>query len=221
MFFGDDTLIERVLFWIPLVLSLSIHEWAHAWAAWRLGDDTAMRMGRLTLNPLAHIDPIGTVLLPLLGVPFGWAKPVPFNPLGFRRGITMRKGAMLVAVAGPLSNLVVAAACIVAVALLARFAPQWINADNRAVWMLYVLILLNVILATFNMLPIPPLDGSRVADALMPRRLRPAWGDFCRLGPIALAAVILLPMLAGISLFEWPVRAASFLLRQLVVLMGG
>ncbi len=87
--------------------------------------------------------------------------------------------------------------------------------------MLQVLIMLNVILAAFNMLPIPPLDGSRVADALMPRRLRPRWEDFCRMGPFALAAVIVLPMLAGISLFELPVRAAFFVLKQLVTLLGG
>ena len=77
---------------IPLVLSLTIHEWAHAWSAHRLGDDTAKMQGRLTLNPVSHIDLVGTLLLPLLGIPFGWAKPVPVNPTRFRRGVKMSTG---------------------------------------------------------------------------------------------------------------------------------
>ena len=85
-----EFILDRLRIWVPLVLSLSVHEWAHAWSAWRLGDDTAARMGRMTVNPLAHIDPVGTLLLPLLGVPFGWAKPVPVNPARFRRDIHMR-----------------------------------------------------------------------------------------------------------------------------------
>src|SRR5574340_1315088 len=86
---------------IPLVLSLSVHEFAHAWSAWKLGDDTADRMGRLTLNPIAHVDPIGTLLLPLLGVPFGWARPVPVNPARFRRNVNMNTGMAMTAAAGP------------------------------------------------------------------------------------------------------------------------
>ena len=77
---------------IPMLLSLTVHEWAHAWSAYRLGDDTASMQGRLTLNPIAHIDPIGTLILPLLGIPFGWAKPVPVNPTRFRRGVGMSTG---------------------------------------------------------------------------------------------------------------------------------
>ena len=94
-------------FLIPLILSLSVHEWAHAWAAWRLGDDTARLLGRMTLNPIAHVDPLGTLLLPMLGVPFGWAKPVPVNPLRFRN-VSMPIGMMLTAAAGPISNVVLA-----------------------------------------------------------------------------------------------------------------
>src|SRR5512134_1879423 len=102
----------------PLLLSLSFHEWAHAWSAHKLGDDTAERMGRLTLNPLAHIDPLGTILLPLLGVPFGWAKPVPVNPARFRRGVHMGRGMMITSAAGPLSNLLLATVCAVLFGLL-------------------------------------------------------------------------------------------------------
>src|SRR5574340_802071 len=105
---------------IPLVLSLSVHEFAHAWSAWKLGDDTADRMGRLTLNPLAHVDPVGTLLLPLLGIPFGWAKPVPVQPHRFRPTVNMTTGMMLVAVAGPLANLGLAVLCVLVEALLLR-----------------------------------------------------------------------------------------------------
>src|SRR5271157_1843260 len=108
MLFDEQTILARLTFLVPLILSLSVHEWAHAWAAWRLGDDTARLLGRMTLNPLAHIDPLGTVLLPLLGVPFGWAKPVPVNPLRFR-GVSMSIGMLLTAAAGPISNIVLAA----------------------------------------------------------------------------------------------------------------
>ena len=106
-------LLDALMRLIPLVLSLSVHEWAHAWSAHRLGDDTAQRQGRLTLNPISHIDPIGTILMPLFSpIPFGWARPVPFNPANFTRNIQMRVGVMIVAAAGPLSNLVLAILCV-------------------------------------------------------------------------------------------------------------
>ena len=105
-----DDLAARGLVFIPILLSLTVHEWAHAWSAWRLGDDTAKLLGRMTLNPLDHIDPVGTLLLPLIGIPFGWAKPVPINPLRFRRTVSLRLGILIVAAAGPISNLLLAAA---------------------------------------------------------------------------------------------------------------
>jgi Zn-dependent protease len=155
---------------IPLILSLSVHEYAHAWSAWRLGDDTAARAGRLTLNPLVHLDPIGTVLLPLLGIPFGWAKPVPLSPARFRRGVRMSTGVALTAAAGPLANVVLAVACTVAFGLLIRFQPQLAMPGSGTRELLLIMIQLNVALAVFNMIPIPPLDGSRVIDGLMPLR---------------------------------------------------
>src|SRR4029453_17695487 len=101
MFLADD-IFDRAVAFIPVLLSLTVHEWAHAWAAWKLGDDTAKHLGRLTLNPLDHMDLLGTLLLPLT-VSFGWAKPVPINPLRFR-SVSMRFGIVLVAAAGPISN---------------------------------------------------------------------------------------------------------------------
>jgi len=221
MGFDQEWLVRALTIWIPLVLSLSVHEWAHARAAWQLGDDTAAVMGRMTLNPFVHIDPVGTVLLPLLGVPFGWAKPVPINPLRFRRNVTMKKGMMLTAAAGPASNLVLAAGSILVLALLTRFRPDLVAPGSRAERLLDLLIFMNVVLAVFNMLPIPPLDGSRVADALMPRRLRPAWERFCQLGPLALAAVIILPLLMGVHLFAWALQATYHVREAVVRLLGG
>src|SRR5512143_3587864 len=109
MGFNETWLADQIIVLIPLWVSLSVHECAHAWAAWRLGDDTARLLGRMTLNPMAHVDPIGTLLLPLLGVPFGWAKPVPVQPHRFRRTVSMRTGMMITALAGPLSNVLLAA----------------------------------------------------------------------------------------------------------------
>ncbi len=170
MGFDEHTILDRVLIFLLVLLSLSVHECAHAWAAWRLGDDTARLMGRLTLNPLAHIDPVGTVLLPLLGVPFGWAKPVPVNPLRFTRRVSMRTGMLLVAVAGPLSNVAIALLSTVVLGLAWRFYPNLPKARQPGLFdLLDQLALINVVLAVFNLFPVPPLDGSRVADALMPR----------------------------------------------------
>lgn len=184
----------RVMYLVPMLLSLTVHEFAHAWSASKLGDDTAERMGRLTLNPIAHADLLGTILLPLLGIPFGWAKPVPFNPARFTRRVTMRTGVMITAAAGPISNVLLAILCTVAYGLLWRWAPGALisgQTDSAISELLGVGIGMNVGLALFNFLPIPPLDGSRVVDGLMPLRLRPAWEGITRLAPFFLIAVIM------------------------------
>lgn len=173
---------------IPLLLSLTVHEFFHAWTAWRLGDDTAARMGRLTLNPVAHIDPIGTLLLPLMGIPFGWAKPVPVDPTRFRRTVSMSTGDILVSAAGPVSNLALALVMAIAFGLLARFQPAVVEYGEPAWFLLNYMVIVNVGLAIFNLLPIPPLDGSHVAESLMPYRWRGAWEQFTRLAPFVLLA---------------------------------
>lgn len=206
---GEGWLAQRITLLVPLLLSLSVHEWAHAWAAWRLGDDTAARQGRLTLNPLEHIDPFGTLLLPLLGIPFGWAKPVPIEPLRFHRGVSMRTGLALAAAAGPLSNLVLASLAALLLVGLATLAPAGVQAGGALGRLLELLVLLNVLLALFNALPIPPLDGSRIMDAVVPSPLRSAWDRFSALGPAALLAVILVPVLLGFSPFAWPLAAVQ------------
>ena len=193
-------MFERLLWFIPVLLSLTVHEWAHAWTAWKLGDDTAKHMGRLTLNPLAHMDPIGTFLLPLMGIPFGWAKPVPVNPLRFKPGVTIRGGMLLVAVAGPISNVCIALASWLALFIVVRTVPVGDDPELAGViQFLVILVCINIGLATFNMIPIPPLDGSKIVDALVPDSARPVWNQFSALGPILLIALILLPLLTGFS----------------------
>jgi Zn-dependent protease len=203
-------LASRVVMLIPLLLSLTVHEWAHALAADRLGDDTARRLGRLTLDPLAHIDPIGTLILPLLGVPFGWAKPVPVNPLRFV-GVSERGGMLLVAAAGPASNFVLALVSAAALGVAGRIAPALVADGAVLAQVLQTAIVLNVLLACFNLLPIPPLDGSRVVDGLVPARLQPLWSRVHALGGVLLVALIVLPVFVGVDLLAGPRAIATAL----------
>lgn len=202
----------RVLMLIPLLLSLSVHEWAHAWSAYRLGDDTASRQGRLTLDPLAHIDPIGTFLLPLMGIPFGWAKPVPVNPARFRRDVSMRTGMMITAAAGPISNIILALLATVITALLIRFQPDLLAAYPAVSYLLGIAIQMNVALAIFNLLPIPPLDGSRVVDGLLPYRYQDTWEKLSRFAPLLLLGVIL----SGGFFLAGPIAAVNGVLMDLL-----
>jgi Zn-dependent protease len=205
-------LAQRVMYLIPLILSLTVHEFAHAWSAYKLGDTTAAEQGRLTLNPLVHIDLIGTFLLPLLGVPFGWAKPVPVNPVRFRRDVSMGRGMMITAAAGPLSNVVLAVVCAITLGLLWRFTPDLLERQQAIGSLLFIGLKMNVALALFNMLPIPPLDGSRVVGGLIPDRYRDAWDRFARFGPILLLATLVV----GATFISGPIRFASALLFKLV-----
>lgn len=206
----DNWLVERFVLWIPLLLSLTVHEWAHAASAKSLGDDTAERLGRLSLNPLDHIDPIGTLILPLLGIPFGWAKPVPINPLRFRADVGMERGLMLTAAAGPASNLILALLTAVLVGAATRWTPGLL--PDVAMPVVTMFIVLNVLLAFFNLLPIPPLDGSRIVESVIPDYFRPAWDAFAQYSALALVAVIFLPRMGGIDLFSWPQHWAMQLL---------
>jgi Zn-dependent protease len=152
-----------------LVLSLSVHEAAHAWSADRLGDSTARRLGRVSLNPAVHVDPIGTIVFPLLAmvsnVPLiGWAKPVPVAVQNLRGN--WRQKYMLIAAAGPASNLVLAVAAAVALRVVSGGSPFEVAAGPGA-RLLFNAVTLNVLLALFNMVPVPPLDGGNVLAGLL------------------------------------------------------
>ncbi|HHO51244.1 MAG TPA: site-2 protease family protein [Deltaproteobacteria bacterium] len=203
-----DWLAARLLFLIPLILSLSVHEWAHAWTALQLGDDTAQRQGRLTLDPLAHIDPVGTVLLPLIGVPFGWARPVPVEPTRFDTGVSMRAGMLLTALAGPLSNGVLAIGALGLSLGLEASVPALVAPGSAGRGLLDAMVLINVLLGLFNLLPIPPLDGSRIVDGLLPERLRAGWGAAAPLLTALLFALLALSVAAGLGPVWGPVAAA-------------
>jgi Zn-dependent protease len=168
-----DVVSKAVFYLVPLILSLTVHEYAHAWAARRLGDDTAERLGRLNLNPISHIDPLGSLVLPIMSIIyfgrpfFAWAKPVPFDPSRFRRGISMRNGAMLVAFAGPLSNLLM----LFGAALFLAASRRWFGIPEAFEQLMLAMMTMNAALFLFNMLPIYPLDGQKVLAGLLPRAL--------------------------------------------------
>ncbi|PIR45138.1 MAG: site-2 protease family protein [Candidatus Vogelbacteria bacterium CG10_big_fil_rev_8_21_14_0_10_51_16] len=148
-----------------LIMSVVIHEVSHGYVAYALGDPTAKMAGRLTLNPIRHLDPVGSILVPLVtsifGFTFGWAKPVPYNPYNLRVG---KWGPAYVAAAGPLSNLLVA----IILGLTLRFGLV----DGAAASFLTLIVFINILLAVFNLIPIPPLDGSGVLFALLPYRFQ-------------------------------------------------
>jgi len=169
-----DSIIHGISIWaLPVMLAIILHEVAHGWVADKLGDDTARWMGRLTLNPIKHIDPVGTVLVPIIllvvGSPilFGYAKPVPVN---FRKLRHPKTDMVWVALAGPATNVLLA---VVSAALLAGMAALPADMENIAVpiaTMCQASILINLVLCIFNLIPIPPLDGGRVAVGLLPGR---------------------------------------------------
>jgi len=183
--------IDGVFYVAILIMSVVVHEFAHGYVAYLLGDNTARLQGRLTLNPLKHLDPFGSVLLPLLlilsqaGFVIGWARPVPYNPANLKSG---RKGTFLVSVAGILANLSVA----VIFGLFIRFAPELglplYVADPSLIHPFYkittIIVLTNLVLAIFNLIPIPPLDGSKILFSFLPANMRhlenllERWGIF-------------------------------------------
>jgi Zn-dependent protease len=242
MLFGENSLLfilqsflkyppgDIILWFVVFLFSLSFHESAHAWVSERFGDYTGRSQGRITLNPVAHIDPIGTLVIPLMGFMsggismFGWAKPVETNPLLWR---DKTKANIMVSAAGPISNFILAALAFIVIkamlisgvftrpyvddglnarpALLSEAAPfKVILATSDATMMealatlLSVFLILNVILGIFNLIPIPPLDGSHVLESLLPYEMAQAFAQIRPYGFILLLALIWTPVLGWI-----------------------
>ena len=182
-------------------LAVIIHEYAHGWAAWKLGDSTAKNAGRLTLNPMAHIDAIGTIFLPMVllitksPIVFGWAKPVPVD---FHRLNNPKKDMVWVGLAGPAANILFA----ILLSFILKMSNLTLTGSPLFISTLNSVILINLVLAVFNLLPIPPLDGSRVAMGLLPRDMAI---KYAKLEPYGFMIIFGLLWLGVIGSVIWPI----------------
>lgn len=208
---------SNILSLLPgFIIGLTFHEFSHAYVANRLGDPTARAMGRLTLNPIAHLDLFGTLMLVFAG--FGWAKPVPVDASQLR---SPRRDMAIIALAGPVSNVVLA--LLVGLGLRAVFpagfaAAQTSSLASTAVWICVQAVWINVILAAFNLIPIPPLDGSRILAGIVPEHWNHGYEQFERIGPMLLIGLVLLASFSGISIFN---RLVSPIARPLLSFILG
>ncbi|MEE9140280.1 MAG: site-2 protease family protein [Alphaproteobacteria bacterium] len=224
---GLGDIVYAVSIWaVPVIVAITFHEAAHGYVAWRLGDDTAYRLGRVSFNPLKHIDLFGTIILPALLLltvkfAFGWAKPVPVN---FARLNRPRQDMVWVAAAGPATNIALAFASAVLIRIVGLFpaaVADWATATLSAS------VLINLILAVFNMLPLPPLDGGRVAVGLLPDALaRPLarlerWGLLIIIGMLFILPFIGAQLGVNLSVFRWLVGGPVFFLVRLIETITG
>ncbi|MDM5190999.1 site-2 protease family protein [Bacillus sp. DX4.1] len=177
---------------LAVIMALSVHEFAHAYVAYKFGDDTAKRQGRLTLSPMAHLDPIGIIAVLLIG--FGWARPVPVNPYNFKRP---RLAGILVSLAGPFSNFVLSAIGLIVWYSLIKFgvlaAIPYAVAETLGQFF-QIFIGINIVLFIFNLLPIPPLDGYRVVEDLAPASARAKMTQYEKYGAIILLILVITPL---------------------------
>ena len=225
----ESSYLFRLSAWVlPIFLAVPLHEASHGWVAWKLGDDTAYQMGRVTFNPIKHIDPFGTIILPgmLLIISggtaaFGYAKPVPINFWNLRH---WRRDTVLVATAGPASNLILAflsALLFRALPMFPELIQPWVSAT------LLASMAINLILFVFNMLPLLPLDGGRIMVAILPSPLGQLLARLERAGfAIILASLFVLPWLGeqigtDLNVFNWLVfQPAQYLMRMIAMLVG-
>jgi Zn-dependent protease len=199
----EQLIPQLIIYMVVLLLAISAHEAAHAWMSYKFGDDTARLLGRVTLNPVAHTDPVGTLLIPIvmfvfghIGGPLGsipligWGKPTPVNPLRWRNKDLAN---VMVSIAGILANIIIAtiAFVILKVLIKTRMIDQFSDSLQEPIWLfLTYMLIMNVSLAVFNLLPFPPLDGSKVLDTFLPASMRPLMEILEQYGYIILMVLI-------------------------------
>jgi len=197
---------------VALVVAISVHEAAHAAMAYHLGDPTAKNQGRLSLNPLKHLDPIGTLMVFIAH--FGWGKPVPVNPYNFKNPV---KDSALTSFAGPLSNFVTALVLSIPLKYIAM--PGWTND------LLWLVLDVNIVLGIFNLLPFPPLDGSKIFAVFVPKRMQKGYFQFLKKSEVAfliflVTDIFLIRNFLGFSIL-WEVLQYVFLFVKSIILLGG
>ncbi len=210
---SPNLLISRVL---TLIIALTIHEFSHAFVADRFGDTTARSAGRLTLNPLKHLDVFGSLMLLMVG--FGWAKPVPVNPYALRKHSD--SAFMWVSLAGPASNLMLA--ILAGVLLRLRIFPFVASSGflPSPAEFLYTFLTINLLLMLFNMIPLAPLDGEKVASFLVPERFRQGFARVQQYGPLLLMVLLFVLPMAGIDLIGWVMNPALNQLQKFILGVG-
>ena len=202
-------LISLAAFAVALIVGITVHEFSHAWAATQLGDNTARSQGRLSLNPVRHLDPLGTLLILVAG--FGWGRPTPVSPSNIRIGA--RPGMAVVALAGPISNMVVATLA----ALPVQLGTLSIASGSLDAQFLYQLVAWNIVLAVFNLLPIAPLDGFKVLLGILPRHLAAAFQRTERLGMVLLMVIVLVDVFTPIGILSRILIPTISAIRQLLL----
>ena len=192
------SLLSTPMLLLPLaaaiILAFSVHEFSHAFVAYKLGDNTAQALGRLTLNPVSHVDPLGLLLLFTVG--FGWGKPVPYNANNLKNP---KWGAAMIGFAGPLSNFLLGALGIIVLMLFGRFGN--LPPNSLLAFFLIMLVQFNAVLMLFNLIPVPPLDGSKILFALLPDRLDYIRDALMTYGPLALLGLVILDSFSNLNIF--------------------
>ena len=208
---SEEYLTRVILRFIALLPALTLHEFAHAYSAWRLGDPTPRMDGRVTLNPLAHLDPLGTLMI--LFAPIGWAKPVRVNPMNFR---DPSRGMLITSAAGPLSNIAQGIVWGLLVRALWAFNPGGIMAGSFIIDLLLMVTLINFILAFFNLIPLGPLDGHSILMHFLPYEAKQKYVALNQYGMAILMGLILLSVFGYIRVLDWVIFRPAMFLTMLV-----